>query len=93
MDTRQRLHLKPGDNLIPFEADVSSCIPGKYNITIALVIRNSWDSAELHDFINDAYCFEVVAGENMAKFSDWDPLWEGYLSGAAIELLSEEKTA
>ena len=87
MDTRQRLHLKPGDNLIPFEADVSPLIPGKYNITIALVIRNTWDSAELHDFINDAYCFEVVAGENMAKFSDWDSLWEGYLSGPDIEIL------
>lgn len=88
MDTRQRLHLKPGDNQIQFEADVSPFIPGKYNITIALVIRNSWDSAELHDFINDAYCFEVVTGDNSAKFSDWDSFWEGYLSGAAIEVLS-----
>ena len=84
LDTKKQIGLLPGDNTIPFDVDVSSIIPGKYNVTIALVIKNSWDSAELHDCVNDAFCFEVISGENSAKFSDWDPLHSSYITGPDI---------
>ena len=84
MDTRKHLSLYPGDNEIPFEVDLSSLIPGKYFVTMAVVIKNSWDSVEIHDYLYDAYCFEILAGEASAKFSNWDPLWFGYQSGSDI---------
>lgn len=84
MDTGRHVRLKAGDNLIPFDVDVSSLIPGKYFVTIALVIKNSWDSSELHDFVNDALCFEIISGEKSAKFSDWEPLYNSYISGPDI---------
>ena len=34
-----------GDNKIPFDVDVSPLIPGKYYVTIALVIKNSWENS------------------------------------------------
>ena len=87
LDTEKHIELIPGDNLIPFDVDVSSLIPGKYFVTIALVIKNSWESAELHDFVNEALCFEIISGENSAKFSDWEPLYNSYISGPDITTL------
>ncbi len=87
MDTDKHITLIPGDNLIPFDVDVSPLIPGKYFVTIALVIKNSWESAELHDFVNEALCFEIISGENSAKFSDWEPLYNSYISGPDITTL------
>ncbi len=84
MDTGKHVRLNAGDNSIPFDVDVSSLIPGKYFVTIALVIKNSWDSSELHDFVNDALCFEIISGEKSAKFSDWEPLYNSYISGPDI---------
>lgn len=84
MDTKEHLMLKPGDNYFAFTADVSSLIPGKYIVSIALVIRNSWENTELHDIVNEAYCFEVIFGENTAKFSDWNPKWYGEIIGSDL---------
>ena len=84
MDTDKRIALAPGENNIPFEVDVSSLIPGKYVVSIALVIRNSWESTEMHDYINDAYCFEIIASDSSAKFSSWDQKRCGNLSGTEI---------
>ncbi len=87
MDTDKHITLIPGDNLISFDVDVSSLVPGKYFVTIALVIKNSWESAELHDFVNEALCFEIISGENSAKFSDWEPLYNSYISGPDIAII------
>ena len=87
MDTGKHIRLIPGDNLIPFDVDVSALIPGKYFVTIALVIKNSWESAELHDFVNEALCFEIISGENSGKFSDWEPMYNSYISGPDIALI------
>ena len=87
MDTGKHIRLIPGDNLIPFDVDVSALIPGKYFVTIALVIKNSWESAELHDFVNEALCFEIISGENSGRFSDWEPMYNSYISGPDIALI------
>ena len=87
MDTDRHITLISGDNLVPFDVDVSSLIPGKYFVTIALVIKNSWESAELHDFVNEALCFEIISGDNSAKFSDWEPLYNSYISGPDIAII------
>ena len=87
MDTGKHIRLIPGDNFIPFDVDVSALIPGKYFVTIALVIKNSWESAELHDFVNEALCFEIISGENSGKFSDWEPMYNSYISGPDIALI------
>ena len=86
MDTDQHISLIPGDNEIPFTVDLSSLIPGKYFVTMALVMKNSWESVEIHDYIHDSYCFEIVSGNNGAKFTNWDPVYSGYLTGPAIRI-------
>ena len=92
LDSDKHISLKPGDNKIAFSADVSCLIPGKYYVTIALVIRNSWENAELHDYVNEALCFEVVSGDNSVKFSDWDQRWCGQMVGSDI-VVSEWRNA
>lgn len=87
MDTDRHIKLTLGDNFVPFDVDVSALIPGKYFVTIALVIKNSWESAELHDFVNEALCFEIISGNDSAKFSDWEPLYNSYIAGPDIATL------
>ena len=92
MDTDKHISLIPGDNKIAFTADISTLTPGKYIVSIVLVIRNSWESAELHDLVNEACCFEVIAGENSSKFSDWDQHWCGQQVGADIIVSQQGET-
>lgn len=63
---------------IPIEADVSSLVPGRYNLTLSLYTVNEYGGWNFYDIV-DGVTFEV---ENILGFNEnmtWDPYYWGYI--------------
>ena len=88
MDTKEPFEVVPGNNDIPIEVDISRLVPGKYFVTIALVFKNTWESADIHDYLYDAYCFEIIENESTSKFVNWEPTFSSAISGPDIKVLN-----
>ena len=86
MDTDLSLTFKKGRNEIPFRWDVSKLVPGKYLLDIALFQRNSWGNVQIIDYVTEAYCFEVLLGNESSLLLSWNPRDYGYYIGPAIRI-------
>ena len=86
MDTDFSLTLKKGLNEISFLWDASKLVPGKYLLDIALFQRNSWGNVQIIDYVTEAYCFEVLLGNESSLLLSWNPRDYGYYIGPAIRI-------
>lgn len=86
MDTKESITLHKGNNVVPFDIDVSPLVPGKYYATLSLMIKNTWETREMLDNIHNAYCFEILANEQTGRLLNRDPFWFGYLVGSDISI-------
>ncbi len=86
MDTSDPIAIKGGENTFSFKWDVSQLIPGKYLLDIALTQRNSWGNVQILDYINEAYCFEIMAETEDPVLINWTAREYGYYIGPEILL-------
>lgn len=86
MDTSDPIAIKGGENTFSFKWDVSQLIPGKYLLDIALTQRNSWGNVQILDYINEAYCFEIMSETEDPVLINWTAREYGYYIGPEILL-------
>ena len=86
MDTSDPIAIKGGENTFSFKWDVSQLIPGKYLLDIALTQRNSWGNVQILDYINEAYCFEIMSETEDPVLINWTAREYCYYIGPEILL-------